>query len=52
MTERPEVVDFLIGVAHMATEDTIYEVQLRAWQLREIREYIKTLERKADSHGR
>lgn len=41
---RPEPVAFLMKAADNATDDKIYQVEFRAWQLKELRDYIKSLE--------
>jgi hypothetical protein len=42
--ERPEHIDFIIGISHNVRHDTTYSIEFRAWQLEELREYIKYLE--------
>jgi hypothetical protein len=49
--DRPEHVDFILGVAHTANNDTLYRIDFRAWQLRDLKDYIKELERKVERHG-
>jgi hypothetical protein len=51
MMERPEPLEFFISVAHTAKDDTIYQIDFRPWQLRAIRDYIKELEIKVQTHG-
>jgi hypothetical protein len=49
MTDRPESVLAMIQVAAGATEDTEYQITFRAWQLKEISKYIKTLEKESSN---
>lgn len=44
MEHRPEHVAFILDLADKASDDVEYQVSLRAWHLRELRNYIKTLE--------
>ena len=41
---RPEPVTFIMNAADKATDDKIYQVEFRAWQLKAIRDYIYSLE--------
>lgn len=41
---RPEPVAFIMNAADKATDDKEYQVTFRAWQLRELRDYITSLE--------
>jgi hypothetical protein len=45
MTDRPEPVLAMLQVAASAKHDTEYKITFRAWQLQEISNYIKTLEK-------
>jgi len=47
-TSRPEPVTFLMKAADNATDDKIYQVEFRAWQLEALRDYIKSLEARHD----
>jgi len=45
MTDRPEPVLAMLQVAAGAKHDIEYQITFRAWQLKEISNYIKTLEK-------
>jgi hypothetical protein len=45
MTDRPESVLAVLQVAANAKYDIDYQITFRAWQLKEISNYIKTLEK-------
>jgi hypothetical protein len=42
--DRPEHVGFILGIAHQAKDNTEYQISFRAWQLRELMQYIHHLE--------
>jgi hypothetical protein len=46
--ERPEHVGFVLGIAHQAKDDTEYQISFRAWQLRQLRDYIHYLENRKE----
>ena len=45
MTDRPEPVLAMLQVAANAKHDIDYQITFRSWQLQEISNYIKTLEK-------
>lgn len=49
MTDRPAPVATMLRLAERADNEVQYEITFRAWQLKEISKYIKTLEKERDS---
>jgi hypothetical protein len=45
MKDRTEPAEFIIQLADESSDDKEYQVTFRAWQLRELSNYIKKLEK-------